>query len=251
MKISVITVCFNCENTIIDTIESVINQDFDDFEFIIVDGKSNDNTIKVIESYKNKINKLVSEKDNGIYDAINKGISLASGDIISLLHGNDVFSNSNVLSKVNNFFKLNNNIDLMIADLAFKKKLKNSNYIRYYDTKNFKPWMLRIGYSPPHLTTFYTKEALKKIGQYNISYRIAGDFDYFVKTFLINKLKFKTFSECLVFMSTGGLSNKNFLSYLISSYEINKSLKENGFYSNILLTFLRFPLKILQILKFK
>lgn len=251
MKISVITVCYNCENTIIDTIESVINQDYKDFEFIIIDGKSNDGTIKLIEGYKNKISKLISEKDTGIYDAINKGISLASGDIISLLHGNDVFADLNVLSKVNNFFKSKNKIDLMIADLAFKKNIKDTSCTRYYHTKNFKPWMLRIGYSPPHLTTFYTKEALKKIGKYNINYKIAGDFDYFVKTFLIHKLKFKTFSECLVFMRTGGLSNKNFLSYLISSHEINKSLKENGFYSNILLTFLRFPLKVLQILKFK
>ena len=249
MKISVITVCYNCKNTIANTIESVLSQNHSNFEHIIVDGNSNDGTVEILQSYKSRIKKIISEKDNGIYDAINKGITASSGDIISLLHGNDIFSHQNVLSKVNEFFEKKKEMDLMIADLAFKKNLNDTYYVRYYDSKSFKPWMLRIGYSPPHLTAFYTKSAIKKIGPYRTNFKIAGDFDFFVRTFLVNKLNFESYSECLVFMSTGGLSGKNFFSYFISSSEINKSLRNNGFYSNILLTFLRFPFKLLQIFK--
>lgn len=251
MKISVITISYNCKDTIVKTIESVLSQNYQDFEYIIIDGNSTDGTVEILQSYKSRIKILISEEDNGVYDAINKGISLASGEVISLLHGNDIFSSQNVLSKVNNFFKKKKKIDLMIADLAFKKNLNDNSYVRYYDSKTFKPWMLRIGYSPPHLTAFFTKRAIKKIGPYKTNFKIAGDFDFFVRTFLVNKLNFESYNECLVFMSTGGLSGKNIFSYFISSNEINRSLKENGFYSNILLTFLRFPLKLLQIFKFK
>ena len=121
MKISVITVCLNCEKTIEDTISSVINQDYNDIEYIIIDGKSEDNTVNILKKYEHKIFKVISEKDHGIYDGINKGIQLASGEIISLIHGNDVFSDSNVLSRVALNFKKNNDIDLLIGDIAFKK----------------------------------------------------------------------------------------------------------------------------------
>ncbi len=246
MKISVITVCLDSEMTIENTIKSVVNQDYNDIEFIIIDGKSKDRTLNILEKYKHKITRIISEKDHGIYHAINKGLNLASGEIISLLHGNDIFAHSKVLSKVRIFFEKNKNIDVMLADLAFKNNFQSLNYKRYYKSTNFRPWMLRIGYSPPHLSSFFTKKGIKKNGLYDYNYKIAGDFEYFVRSFLVNNLIFKTYSECLIIMSTGGLSGRNFKSYLISSIEINKALKKNGFYSNILITFFRFPLKIIQ-----
>ncbi len=246
MKVSVITVCLNCETTIEKTINSVISQNYNNLEYIIIDGGSEDNTLKIINKYKDRITKIVSEKDNGIYDGINKGIKFSSGDIISLLHGNDIFANSNAISKVANCFKENNEAEIILSDSAFKKSLNSKSITRYYSAKNFRPWMLRIGYSPPHLSTFFKTSTVKKVGFYIDKFKIAGDFDYFVKCFLIHKIKFKYLNECLIFMSSGGVSGKNLYSYMTSSKEINYSLKSNMFYSNILIVILRFPIKAIQ-----
>ena len=167
MKISVITVCFNCERTIENTIKSVINQDYKDVEYILIDGASTDDTLKIINKYDYKISKIISEKDVGIYDAINKGINIASGEIISLLHGNDIFFNNQVLSRAVGFFLKNKDLDVLLADVAFKRDLKDMKFSRYYPSKYFKPWMLRIGYSPPHLSSFFTKKAISINGLYD------------------------------------------------------------------------------------
>lgn len=248
MKISVITICFNSAETIEQTIKSVIEQSYKNIEYIIIDGNSSDGTKEIIQKYRNRITKFISEKDNGIYDAINKGLKIAKGDIISLLHGNDIFSSPNSLLKIVEEFNSNENFDVIISDLAFKKNFKEKKIYRYYKAKNFKTWMLRIGYSPPHLSSFFKLKKIKEIGFYNSNYRIAGDFDFFVKSFLVNNLKFKIFNECLIYMSVGGLSGQNIKSYYISSKEINQSLKSNGYFSNILITFIRFPLKLIQLL---
>jgi glycosyltransferase involved in cell wall biosynthesis len=246
MKISIITVCFNSEKTLEKTINSVLSQNYKNIEYIIIDGGSEDSSLKIIDKYKDNITTIISEKDNGIYDGINKGIQRATGDVISLIHSNDMFVDENVISKIVNFFKSNSNFDIILADLAFKKKLEDKKITRYYSAKNFRPWMLRIGYSPPHLSAFFKTDIFKKVGLYKANFRIAGDFDFFVKCFLKHKIKFNYLEECLIFMSTGGKSGKNFLSYLISSKEINQSLKSNNIYSNIFITFLRFPFKLIQ-----
>lgn len=246
MKISIITVCFNSEKTLEKTINSVLSQNYKNIEYIIIDGGSEDSSLKIIDKYKDNITTIISEKDNGIYDGINKGIQKATGDVISLIHSNDMFVDENVISKIVNFFKSNSDFNIILADLAFKKKLEDKKITRYYSAKNFRPWMLRIGYSPPHLSAFFKTDIFKKVGLYKANFRIAGDFDFFVKCFLKHKLKFIYLEECLIFMNTGGKSGKNFLSYLISSKEINQSLKSNNIYSNIFITFLRFPFKLIQ-----
>ena len=248
MKISVITISKNCKPTIERTIKSVLNQEYKDKEYIVIDGDSIDGTKEVLEKYKPFVDKIVSENDEGIYHAINKGIKLAKGDIISLIHGNDMFAHEKVLTDVANNFRDNNNLDILIADVAFKNKLDDNKYIRYYPSKTFRPWMLRFGYSPPHLSSFFSRNVKNSIGLYNTDFKIAGDFEYFVRCFLKNKLKYKKLNKCFVYMSLGGVSNRNIKSYLISSNEINKALKKNSFYSNIILTFVRFPLKLIQYL---
>ena len=131
MKISVITICYNCEKTIEKTIKSVLEQKYNDIEYIIIDGGSQDDTLKIIKTYNDKITKLVSERDNGIYDAINKGIELSKGEVIALLHGNDIFFDENVLSKVAEFFIKNKKVEIMLSDLAFKNKFEQNNFTRY------------------------------------------------------------------------------------------------------------------------
>ena len=246
MKVSIITVSLYSEKTIEKTINSVISQDHKNIEYIVIDGGSKDNTLKIVNKYKSSITKIISEKDKGIYDGINKGIQIATGDIISLIHSNDIFVDTNVISKIDNIFKNNTDFDIILANLAFKKNLDEERITRYYSAKNFKPWMLRIGFSPPHSSAFFKSEVFKQVGLYQTNFKIAGDFEYFVRCFLKHKLKFNYFDECLVYMSTGGTSGKNMLSYLISSKEINQSLKSNKIYSNIFFTLLRFPIKLIQ-----
>ena len=247
LKVSIITVCFNCENTIESTIISVLNQNYKNIEYIVIDGLSTDGTTKILNKYKDKIQIIISEKDKGIYNAINKGIKLATGDVISLIHGNDTFSGNKVINDVVEQFQNDNKLDVLIGDVAFKKNLNDTKIVRYYPSKDFKTWMLRIGYSPPHLSSFFSKRAIDLVGFYGENFLIAGDFDYFVRCFLVNKLKFKKINNCMIYMSTGGKSGKNYKSYFLSSKEINHSLKKNGIYSNIFFTYLRFPLKLIQI----
>lgn len=246
MKVTIITICYNCEQTIERTIKSVLSQNYSQIEYIVIDGESTDKTLDIIKSYSNKISKIISEKDDGIYNAINKGLKIATGDIISLLHGNDVFAHERVINDVVNYFIEYHKVDLLITDVAFKKNFLADDTVRYYPSKLFKPWFLRFGYSPPHLSTFFSRKVINVVGLYDENFMIAGDFEYFVRCILINNLNFKLINRCYIFMSTGGLSNKSLKSYYISSKEINYALKKNNFYSNILITFLRFPLKFIQ-----
>ena len=154
MKVSIITVSLNSEKTIEKTINSVISQDHKNIEYIIIDGGSKDNTLEIVNKYKSSITKIISEKDKGIYDGINKGIQIATGDIISLIHSNDIFVDTNVISKIVNIFKSNTDFDIILANLAFKKNLDEERITRYYSAKNFKPWMLRIGFSPSFISFF-------------------------------------------------------------------------------------------------
>jgi glycosyltransferase involved in cell wall biosynthesis len=248
MKISVITVCFNSEKTIENTIKSVINQSYKNIEYVIIDGGSTDNTKKLINKYKNNISIIKSETDKGIYDALNKGIALSSGEIISILHSNDMFYNEETLTKVNKYFHNHPDLKVLLSGIAFKKNFGDERITRYYSSNFFKPWMLKFGFSPPHTSSFITKETYEKVGFYDTSFKIAGDFEFFVKCFLKERISYIISNQCSVIMSSGGLSGKNFNSYLISSLEINKALKKNNYYSNILLTFLRFPFKLIQFL---
>ncbi len=245
MKISVITVSLNSEKTIEKTINSVLSQNYKNFEYIIVDGKSDDKTLDVINKYKNKIDLVISEKDKGIFDAINKGIQRSSGDIISIIHSDDSFYDDKVLETVNKNFIEKDNLECLIGITLIKRK--NSDFIvRKYNSSFFKKWMIYVGFTPPHPSTFIKKKVYDKIGFYKTDYEIAGDFDFFVRMFLKNKIIYKTINQNLVIMSMGGKSTKSIKSNLISNKEILRSFKQNNIYSNFLFILLRFPIKLIQ-----
>ena len=221
MKISVITVCFNSENTIERTIESVLAQKYKNFEYIIVDGGSSDGTINIINRYKDFLKAIVSEKDEGIYDAINKGIKIAEGDIISIIHSDDAFFNINVFDNVVSNFQNNLNLDCLIGTTIINKY--NSKKIhRKYNPKIFRNWMLYFGFSPPHPSTFIKKNIYDKHGMYKTNYEIAGDFEFYLRVILKNKISYKTLVEKYIIMKTGGKSSKSIKSNIISTKEILK-----------------------------
>lgn len=247
MKVSIITVCFNSEKTIEKTIVSVLAQKNTEIEYIVIDGGSTDQTIKIINKHKQYIDIFLSESDLGIFDAINKGIIRASGEVISILHSDDIYFDQYAISNVTSYFNKQPSLECLIGNTLITKK--NSNKIkRKYSSKIFKKWMLYFGFSPPHPSTFVRKEIYKTLGLYSTDFKIAGDFDFYLKIMLKNSVKFLTVDEDYVIMKSGGVSSYSLKSNYHSTKEIIQSFKKNKLYSNFFLVMLRFPFKLIQYL---
>tara|TARA_Y100001958_G_C21215547_1_gene540959 strand:+ start:1148 stop:1897 length:750 start_codon:yes stop_codon:yes gene_type:complete len=217
LKISIITVCYNSQKTISETIESVIRQKHLDKEYIIIDGGSSDNTLSIIKKYQNHIDKLISEKDNGIYDAINKGLKQANGDIIGLLHSDDHYPNDNVLSTVSQSFE-NNNVDIVWGNVALINE--NNNKKRFYSGKSIDVSSFDVGVMPPHPSVFIKRTCYQKFGNFNLNYKIAADYDLLLRFLKIERLNYLYNSNILINMRLGGLSNSG----IVSLYKINKEI---------------------------
>lgn len=249
MKISIITVCFNSASTIRDTIESVFLQSFNNIEYIVVDGGSKDSTVSILQEYGKRISKVLSESDRGIYDAMNKGITLATGDIIGILNSDDVFENENVLLNIVNLFKGNQSLDVVFGDVVFVESDNLNKIVRYYNSSHFKVWKLRFGWMPPHPATFIKKSAYERVGHYNLDYKISADYELFVRMLMIHRLNFSRVNKVLVRMRTGGVSTSGIKSSLLLNSEIIKLCKRNGVYTNMFFLLLKIPFKLLELLR--
>lgn len=186
LKVSVITACFNSEKTIEDTILSVLHQTYKNIEYIIIDGASADNTLGIIQKYRDRIACVVSEKDKGIYDAMNKGIRRASGDIIALLNSDDFYKDEFVVEKVVREFE-NKNCDSVYADLVFVKPDRLEKVVRYYESGEFNPKTLLYGVVPAHPTLFVKKAIHERYGLYKTDYKISADFEMIIRLFVVQK----------------------------------------------------------------
>lgn len=246
MKVSIITVCYNSATTIENTIKSVLLQTYKNIEYIIVDGNSSDNTLSVVNEYNSKISKIVSESDKGIYDAMNKGIALASGDIVGLLNSDDCYSNEDVIRQVVDSFRQNSS-DMFFADLKFING--DNKILRYYSAKRFSPTKLKFGIMPPHPTLFVKKEVYQKYGNYRLDFKIAADYEMFVRLLIVEKLKYSYMNSCIINMLAGGVSTSNFNSNKIINEETVKALKVNGIKANYLCILRKYPTKILEVIK--
>lgn len=239
MKISVITVCYNSAKTIKDTMLSVNQQLYKNKEHLVIDGNSSDNTLEIIKKNSSKETIIISEKDKGIYDAMNKGINLAKGDIIGILNSDDLYANNNVLSKVASVFRKNNKIDSCYSDLIYIDKINISKIIRYWKSSNFIQGSFSKGWSPPHPTLFVRRSVYKLFGNFNLSYRIASDADLMIRFFETHKIKSLYIPEVWVKMRTGGISNRSIKNILTQNLEILSILKANGFNVNSLIFLLK------------
>lgn len=228
MKITIITATKNNENTINETINSVINQTHQDIDYIIIDGNSSDGSLDIIkrwhQQYPNKI-RYISESDNGVYNAINKGINLAKGEIIGVLHGNDFFSSNSILSEIANIFT-NPEIDMTYGDIHFINK--KGQYRRLYSAKNFTPSMLNIGIAPPHPSLYLRKKIYDKYGKYKENYIVGADFEMFVRLMLVHNIIGKYIPLDMVTMRLGGLSTQLRHRIYTNNKEKYKALKENA-----------------------
>ncbi len=248
MKVSIITVCLNSVSTIEDSINSVMSQTYPDIEYIVVDGASSDGTLDVIHRYRHHIHHFVTEPDRGIYDAMNKGIGLASGDVIGILNSDDVYEDEFVIQKVVEKFTESRS-DIVLGDVVWVDRDDLRQIRRYYSSKYFQPWKLRIGWMPPHPATFIKSATYKQAGLYSLDYRIAADYEMFVRMFLVHGFSFARIPAILVRMRMGGISTSGFKSFWILNSEVVKACRQNKVYTNILLILTKFPFKIFQLLK--
>jgi len=236
MKISVITAVYNNKETIRDALNSVLEQTYKDIEYIVIDGASTDGTLEIIKEYEDKIDTVVSEKDGGIYDALNKGISNATGDIICFLHSDDIYADKDVLSKVNNVFE-KEQVDSIYGDLVYVKKENINKVVRYWKSGEFKQKKLQNGWMPPHPTFFVKREVYEKYGSFDTSFKIAADYDTVLRFLGVEKITTTYLPEVLIKMRLGGASNRSLENLKKKTKEDIKALKKNkiGGYRTILM----------------
>lgn len=249
MKISIITVCYNSSATIRDTIESVLAQTYADIEYIIVDGASTDATLSIITEYRERIAHIISEPDQGLYDAMNKGILAAKGDIIGILNSDDFYENNDVISDIADCFHKNPQSDLIFGDIVFVNPKQLDTVTRHYRSKHFRAWKLRFGWMPPHPATFIRKQAYQAVGLYALNYKISADYEMFVRMLMVNHLQFTQLDQVLVRMRAGGVSSAGIRSNIRLNAEIVKACRSNGIYTNILLVLTKIPFKLLELIR--
>lgn len=245
--ISVISVCYNSAETLARALKSVAKQDWHKIEHIIIDGESTDGTKEVIEQFKPLLAHVVSEADNGIYDAMNKGLDKANGDIICFLNSDDYYASTDVLSRVAKLMH-ENKLDALIGDVAFFHKENPMRTIRRYRSDRFTPERLSLGWMPAHPALFLRKEVFRSVGKFNTNYRIAGDFEFIVRAFNDQSICYQHIPEVLVRMQTGGASAQGWKAKLLLNKEVLQACHENGIDTNIFKILSKYPAKLLETL---
>lgn len=248
MKVSIITVVYNNAQTIKDAIESVLSQTYKDIEYIIVDGASRDGTVEIIESYGDRISKFITESDNGLYDAMNKGIKLASGDIVGILNSDDFYIDEFVIEKVVKVFK-EKKVDSLFADLVYVKPDNLEKTVRYYDSSKFHPEKFAYGWMPAHPTFFVKRAIYEKYGLFKTDYIIAADYELLVRFLYRYRVSYHYLQEVITKMRTGGVSTNGIKSNWILNKEIVRACAENGLKTNMLKVISKYPKKILGLVR--
>lgn len=243
--LTVITVVFNGAATLEYTIRSVMAQSYDNVEYIVIDGGSTDGSLDIIRQYDENIDYWISEHDTGIYDAMNKGIALATGDYIGMLNSDDYFADCMVLEKIATRFK-SCNVDAVFSCLDIVDPANLARVLRKYRISRFSRFMLRIGVMPPHPTFYCKKSCYEKAGVYRTDYRIAADFEMLARLLLKYHITWQLIDETTVKMRSGGLSNRGIKSSLVVNREIIRACTENGLYTNIFILALKLPLRLLE-----
>ena len=271
MKITLITACFNSEATIRTAIDSVLSQKGVDIEYIVVDGGSKDGTVEVVEELSRKERKdrkegfefkWISEKDSGMYDAINKGIKMATGDVVGILNADDVLATDDTLAHIafafeqkespvpSSPFPVPQRVDALYADIRFVKEgetvaaLREAKTVRYCSAKRWRPWMFRFAAMVPHPSFYVRRECFARLGGYSLDYRICADFELELRYLYLAKLKAAYLPECVVVMRMGGMSTSGWRSNLVINREDLRALRSHGIWSCMPLIYLKYLFKI-------
>lgn len=227
VKISIITVVFNNEKTIEDTILSIEAQTHPDIEHIVVDGASTDGTMDVVRRHRGKIAKLVSEPDEGIFDAMNKGIRLATGEVIAFLNADDIYADNTVLEQVASVFS-DSSVDACYANLVYVDPVDLNKVVRFWKSQDFKPGLFQKGWVPAHPTFFARKKVYQQYGSYDVGLRLAADYELMLRFLEKFKVKSVYIPRVFVKMRTGGVSNNSIRNILQQNIEIYRACKKNG-----------------------
>lgn len=249
MQVSIITVAWNSADTITDTLRSVLNQTYKDIDYWVIDGQSTDGTIEIVRQWQPQFEgrlHLVSEKDAGLYDAMNKGIMHCTGNIVGILNSDDFFTSDTVIQTiVENFSE---NIDAVYGDIHFVNARNIEKPVRYYSSKGFCPSKMRFGYMPAHPSFYARKEVFERCGLYSLEFKLAADYEMMVRLFCKYKIKAQYIQKDFVTMRTGGMSNSSIKNRLLLTKEDARACRKNGIYSNVFLCSFKYFTKVFEFL---
>lgn len=242
MMISIITVVFNNEDTIREAIESVLGQTYKNIEYIIIDGGSKDSTVNFINKYKDQLGYFVSEKDNGLYDAMNKGIKACTGDVIGILNSDDLYEDLNVIASVMEEFNKDSELDILYGNLVYVKSNDTKKVVRNWKSKTYYKFFFEHANVPPHPSLFVRSKVYNEIGLFDLRYKLAADYELMLRMFKNHNFKSKYINKLITKMRLGGATNQSFSNVVAQNKEILQSWKNNGLNAPIYLM----PLRILK-----
>jgi glycosyltransferase involved in cell wall biosynthesis len=245
-KITIITVVYNNKATIRNAIESVLSQTYKNIEYIVIDGKSTDGTFDILNEYSTIINKILSEIDNGIYDAMNKGLKLATGDVIGILNSDDFYKNNDILNEVMLHFNSDQKLDILYGDLVYVKPDNIARVVRTWKSKPYYPKFFENGGVPPHPSLFVSARVYKEAGYFNLKYRLASDYEFMLRIFKKFSFNAKYYPLVFVYMRLGGATNNSLKNIIKGNAEILSSWKENGYSIPLLLIPKRIIKRLIQ-----
>ena len=251
LKISIITATYNSGKTIRDTLESVLNQSYKNYELIIKDGGSNDNTVEICREYENIFEgrlKVISEPDKGIYDAMNRGIDNASGDIVGILNSDDFYTSDDILDRIAKEFSANKDLDAIYGDIHFVSPDNLTKCTRYYSSSYFRPSLLRFGFMPAHPSFYVRKEVYDKYGLYDLQFRTSSDFEWIVRLFAKYHIRAKYIKKDFVTMRTGGESTAGIEAKRKVNNDIVASLKKHGIFTCGAFKYIRYAWKGIELI---
>jgi glycosyltransferase involved in cell wall biosynthesis len=247
LKVSIITVVYNNSETIADCIDSVLNQSYPNIEYIIIDGESTDGTVDVVNKYGNKITTFISEPDKGLYDAMNKGINLSTGDIVGIISSDDLYINDSIVEEIVDVFEATST-ESVYADMLLVSRDNINKTIRYYDSSHFSPTKFAYGWMPAHPTFFVKKHIYDKYGVFKLNYKIGADFDILCRFLYVNNVSYQYIQKPIIRMRLGGVST-SFSSIYINNIETLRACRENGIKTNIFNIISKYPKKLLGFFK--
>lgn len=248
MKISVITVAYNSANTIADTMDSVAMQTYADVEHLVVDGASKDDTVKIAQARGTPRTLIRSEPDKGIYDAMNKGLARATGDIVCFLNADDAYADPEVLTRVA-YEMQQHRLDALFGDVIFFKPDAPQRTVRRYRSDRFHPNRLAYGWMPAHPALFMKRSIYEQLGGFRTHFRIAGDFDFIARAFGPGRLRYRHLPDIMVRMQAGGVSNAGLRSKWLLNREVLQSCRENGIQTNLFKILSKYPAKLMELLR--
>ena len=228
LKVSIITAVYNAASTVASTIESVIGQTYPNIEYIVVDGMSTDGTDKICNRYSDRIHLMIREKDHGIYDALNKGLSSATGDVIGLLHADDFFASSKVVERIASEFQGDSEIDGVYGDLMYVDARDVEKRLRLWKSTEYRKSRFRWGWMSAHPTVYFRRECYDRFGYFRTDFRLAADYELMLRMMMIHDATMKYIPETLVKMRSGGKSNQSIRNRLLANREDRMAWLVNG-----------------------